>query len=182
MQRDKNDKTENYAGLLSYIASLKSYSSDLIYDAKKIYEIQLEKYKEWLSENDIQDLKKSIDTFSSIKVTLVNSNRIYVVASISFFQLVVYNMDESIIDKLQYTYELISCNDDKNLDYVVPSYRSTLFLFKDNNLVLSSELSSRQLSTLMAVFHKENMVSYKQNRYELCGKPIRRSNKKNTNK
>ncbi len=171
MPRAKSTYPEEYGILFHRIAWLKSYSADLLHDAKSIYQTQLVRFEDWLSAEDTSEMSDRIKALSGLNIKIANERRAYIVCGDTFFRLVMYSLDEAVFDNLLSTYRFLSTVGDANLEYVSPEYRSGLFLFKGKELVLHAELSAGQTATLIAVFHKENLINFSGARYDYYGKP-----------
>jgi hypothetical protein len=175
MPRAKFDSNQEHILQMARIANLKSYSTDLLYDAKIIYKEQLQKYREWFFEDDLKHIEDKIKALESIKIVPINKSRVYIVSCDTFICFAMYNMDECVVDNLCNVFNLAGIPLDET-ELVKPVFRSTLFVFKGKELLLSEEISTTQLAKLMAIFHKENLVNYSGIRYDFYGKPRRDTN------
>lgn len=175
MPRAKFDSNQEHILQMFDVANLKSYSTDLLYDAKIIYKTQLQKYREWFLKDDLEHTENQIKLLESIKIVPINKMRVYIVSCDTSICFAMYNMDECVVDNLCNVFDLVGTSLDE-AELVNPNFRSTLFVFKEKELVLSEEISTTQLATLMAVFHKENLVNYSGARYDYYGKPRRDAN------
>jgi hypothetical protein len=170
MPRAKPDHTQAHFLEMIDIANLKSYSTDLLFDFSVIYPIRLKKCGEWLMDDDFESLKKIIEKLSKFHVKPMIKSRVYIVTEDIHVCFAMYNMDECVIDQLEYIYG--QCGISYPEDYC-PSFLATLYIFRDNQLTFSTDISVNQLVKIMAVFHKENLVNYSGARDDLYAKPRR---------
>nr|WP_319487265.1 hypothetical protein [uncultured Caproiciproducens sp.] len=175
MPRAKFDSNQEHILQMFDVANLKSYSTDLLYDAKIIYKTQLQKYREWFLKDDLKRTEDRIKALESMKIVPINKTRVYIVSCDTFICFAMYNMDECVVDNLCDVFDLVGISLNE-AELVKPNFRSTLFVFKGKNLLLSEEISTTQLAKLMAIFYKENLVNYSGARYDYYGKPRRDTN------
>lgn len=173
MPRAKSSLPEEHGLLYADIAYLKRYSPDLLADAKVIYKEQLQRFEPWMLPGHLAKHKHILAELRSVKVKREFKTRVYIVSGVDSFKLVMFGMDECVIEHLAATYDLVEADPIEVVEATHPYFRSALFIFKDSKLVGRYELTSGQLSTLMAVFNKENLINYSGARDDYYGKPRR---------
>lgn len=171
MPVSKFDKTKKYAFEISQTVCSKVNYEDIIYDLKIVYPLQITRFKEFLLSND--SVFEKYDMVKQLNANVTNKYRAYIFSAVDIANLVMISIDESVFEHLCYVYELVETDVP---EYINPNYISTLFLFKDRNLIGHYDITASQLATLMAVFKKENLVNYAGARYDYYGKPRRKNN------
>lgn len=178
MPRSKSSLPDEHGLLYVDIANLKNYCSDLLLDAKTIYATQLQKLGGWMTPDHVATMEERLQELSTLKFDPQHTTRVYIVTEADFFRLVMFGMDDCVVDYLDYKYgmpgdlDLSSANTYQYVDEIHPYYRSALYIFIGDK-VSRYELSAGQLATLMAVFHNENLVDFSGTRDRFYGEPRR---------
>lgn len=175
MPRAKSSPPEELWELYRSIAYLKRYSPDLLADAKVIYGEQLQRFEAWMFPDHLAELKHTLAELRPVNVKREFKTRVYIVSGVDSFGLVMFGMDECVTEHLAATHNLVKAEPIEVVETTPPYFRSALFIFNDSKLVGRYELTSNQLSTLMAVFNKENLINYSGARDDYYGKPRRLS-------
>ena len=95
-----------------------------------------------------------------------------------FFRLVMFGMEECVVEYLDCKYgipdglDISNADNYQYVDEIHPYYRSALYIFIGDK-VSRYELSTGQLATLMAVFRNENLVDFSGSRDRFYGAPRR---------
>lgn len=173
MPRYKFDRTKKYAFEIAQTVHTKVNYEDIIFDLNIIYPLQLKRFKDFLL--DDSSFYEKMNMVENLPAKITNKCRAYIFSAVYQANLVMMPIDESVFDNLCYVYDLVQADVP---EYVNPNYISTLFLFKDKDLVGNYDITASQLATLMAVFKNENLVNYSGARYDFYGKP-RKNNKNN---
>lgn len=142
------------------LGRFKEYTPDLIFDARVIYQKQLEKFEQWYFQENWDAAQDIYQELCRAKAFPTHSLRLYVVTNDVHISLALYDMDERVIRELVATYSQFGCSNDEDLIDVKPSFRTAIFVFENLDLILYEELSTLQLADLMAVFRKENLVDF----------------------
>lgn len=171
MPRSKWPSGQENLLLMVKIATLKSYSTDLLSDAKYIYNELLTKYGRWIDSEAEKKINSICKELSHLQMNPVLENRVYIVCGFDFIRLYMQNLDPSVVEHLQYVYDL--CNSDWEYVDCAPVFLSSIFIFQKGQAPFWRELSAGQTATLMAVFHKENLVDFAGARDDFYGKPRR---------
>lgn len=176
MPRSKLPLDQENLLLMMGIAALKSYSTDILADVQYIYNELLAKYGSWAEPETEQKMRAISRSAAQIRMKPVLENRVYIVCGFKFICLYMQNLDPCVVEHLQYVYDL--CNSD--LEYVdcAPAFLSSIFIFQKGQAPFWCELSSGQMATLMAVFHKENLVDFAGARDDFYGKPRREAKRR----
>lgn len=174
MPRAKSSLPDEHGLLYADIAYLKSYSPDLLADAKAIYKEQLKRFESWMLPDHLAKLQHTLAELNPIKVKREFKTRVYIVSEVSRFALVMYGMDECVVEYLADMFGWVGGESAELAGLTHPYFRSALFIFNGSKLVGRYELTTTQLVNLMAAFSKENRVNFSGVRDSYYGQPRRR--------
>lgn len=178
MPRSKSSLPDENGLLYVDIANLKRYCSDLLMDAKTIYAAQLQKLGTWMMPELVAKIENRMQELSNLEFTLQYKTRVYIVTEADFFRLVMFGMEECVVEYLDCKYgipdglDISNADNYQYVDEIHPYYRSALYIFIGDK-VSRYELSTGQLATLMAVFRNENLVDFSGSRDRFYGAPRR---------
>lgn len=168
--------------LYARVAYLKKYPECLLADAKVIYKAIFDKLENRHSYWSLDDAVSCYSEICQKPRPSSGKTRVYIVSSSCRFLLALYDMDESVVDKMildrSVTKEYIS-TPYSDWDHS-PNFwlSSTRFVFNENGLVSCDDLDVNTLSNLLVGFYRENLVNYQGIRYDLYAKPRRSARKK----
>ncbi len=170
MPRATININEPFAFEVANVAYLKKNVQDVLYDYKIMFNIQLNRFKDFLNDYDHYTIFKDLEFLKSQNVQPIHKNRVYIVTNLDYVPFMLVDMDEPVVDNLIGRFHVNSPH------WLTPDFISTLFIFKNENLVYSSDLTPNDVAKLTAVFKKENITEFNGHRYDLYAKP-RRKNK-----
>ena len=176
MPRSKPDYKNPFIFEFAKIGNFKSYSTDMLFDFEVIYRIQLERFKEFMHDDQVEPFKEKIEKLhaATAGLKLSNSTRMYLVTDFYLVPFVMYNIEDCIVDDLE-DLSLVDkryINDECRMN---PGGTVTLFLFKGQELAFQYDLSIFTAMTMLIGFQKENMINTGAFRDEWYGAPRRRA-------
>lgn len=163
--------------LYMQVAYLKSYPECLLADAKVIYSIIFKKLKNQLSSWPLERAASCYSELCQKPWPSSGKTRVYVVSSSCRFLLVLYDMDECVVNEMLLDHHVSEeCISTPYTDMDISPdcwLSSTRFVFNENGLVSCDDLDVNTLSNLLVAFHRENLVNYQGVRYDMYAKPRR---------
>lgn len=140
--------------LLECYAHLKKPTKDILPDFAFILEYQIRRFDDYLP-NDIRHrLSDKLKTAKRCKSKPKSRNRLYLITDIDIPELILFNVEECILDNLMYTCDIIGIPDPFSM---FPDFSNTLFIFSsDRERPYISELHTKTFSEILRCFHSEN--------------------------
>lgn len=160
-------KIEN---LMFNYAFLKEPTLDILSDFAFILNYQVKKFRDAFYAADEEYYESKMKTAQSNKVPPTHKNRLYLICDVDSPQLVLFDVDECIIDNILWEcpediFE-IQCGD------IPPSFY-TIFIFEKADIYIRN-VNIRQYSELLRCFYKENALSNSRVRDHWHGEPRRK--------
>lgn len=159
---------------ISEYAYLKRPVHDVVIDYEYIAKYQLNLFEECVTPEKMKKIKTKLKYVSYFPKDPIHQNRLYIVTNVEEPQLVLFDVEECILDHIEdMTFE------NKVYDQLSlpPEYFSTLFIFKNGKTPYAVDLTSTQLSQLIRCFQASNELSNAHVRDSWYGYPRRQERK-----
>lgn len=169
--------TKSYFSLdmiLEDCAHLKKPATDILPDFAFILEYQLERFKDYLPNSLLDKLTVKLKAAKKYKSKPHSKNRLYLITDIDIPELILFDVEECLLDNLMYSCDIIKVSDSFS---VHPSFTNTLFIFSANRKQpYTADIYTKTFAEILRCFYSQNALSNSEVRESWRNGP-RRANK-----
>lgn len=146
-------KDENLKFLRTAITNLRDYKTDMALDLLKIFSERAERFKEYLSYDQVNSVNAHIEDLKKIVMAPRIKNKIYLISEIERILLISLSISDFEIDRLV---DIVSIYGD--VFDIHPDHIATLYIFNKGSIVLQRDLYTSTFNAIVRYFNDQNLI------------------------
>lgn len=159
MSKSKYDGSYPYAWETAHIVRLKQHTYDVVFDFKTIFPIQLNRFKDFLTDEDYESYTALFNSIKEVELSPEHLNRVYIITDFIRMPFILMDLENPERDAFIYNIDRLKTTKGKKILNMSPSYIITIFIFHKVGLIYQGDIYPQTLAELMLGFNRRNLVS-----------------------